>query len=411
VKALNDINFDEPVPVLVKDFRSRTDKTAAAEPDRWYHITDNPKFELDPQREPEDNSIAIYDRGHQKGVYLSKSPEAWVNGHDYVRPYVAEIHAHPSLRDHPDMQGRYSGEMFVPAHHFDKLHVHRVIPLDAHVREEYHEHGWIEEHHGTEFDTGNEIKHQSITEPWRGPAFSGGYHYPGPDAREFTPEQHRHHKERALTYLRENRRFDPEDIEHLRQHWAARYAPGVQPDLSSVLAAKREELKPFWAARGYVLGPRSGMISLDIPPEVSRAIAHPGGVEDHHITMVYLGKDVDDDAFRRACARAKELSQLSGPLPISLRGIDSFEPSESSDGKRPYFVPAFLPGAGHQLRRELQDLNASEFKTWIPHVSLAYCDEDEKPPAPVPAVRTVIPAISVHRGDEVVHFPFRGDVR
>ena len=52
--------------------------------------------------------------------------------------------------------------MFVPARHFEKLHVNRVIPIDAHAREEYGEHGWIEEHHGTEFDTHKLIKEQGM---------------------------------------------------------------------------------------------------------------------------------------------------------------------------------------------------------------------------------------------------------
>ena len=61
----------------------------------------------------------------------------------------------------------------------------------------------------------------------------------------------------------------------------------------------------FGKVSGYSLNPRSGMISLDLPDGTIAPV--PGGVSDHHITVAYLGPDVDDDAFASACLRAAPL--------------------------------------------------------------------------------------------------------
>lgn len=196
--------------------------TGAADHDVLYHITDNPHFALDPDKVPEDNTLAIYSR-ERKGLFTTRpndswAVESWLHGHGYARPYVAEIHA-PKDAHEP---GRWNGEHFIPAENYGRVKVNRVIPLDAHARETYGSHGWIEQHHGTEYDTGKPIKAQPYEEPFK------GWRYPGPDARDMTPEQHQHHKERALEFLRhgEDGRygFDDEGVEEMRQRWASRRA-------------------------------------------------------------------------------------------------------------------------------------------------------------------------------------------
>jgi len=156
-------------------------------------------------------------------------------------------------------------------------------------------------------------------------------------------------------------------------------------------------------ARGYDLNPRSGMISLDIPPGLVRAV--PGGVTDFHVTVVYLGPDVDDGAFAYACDRARECAARFRPLTGSMAGISSFGPSEGSDWKVPAFVPVTLPGAD-DVRAGLEDLSASEHENWTPHVTLAYLDEGDPLPGPHPEVPLMFTHLSVHRGDEVRRFPF-----
>lgn len=156
---------------------------------QFFHLTDDPKFALDPSRVPEDNAMSIRPR-EDPGLYLGQGPdsvERWVNGHGYMRPYVAEVHA----PEHLTREERWSGERFLPAEHFGEAQVKRVIPLDAHARETYGDHGWIEERIGTTFDT---------DEPFdAGPPYNRqrGYKYSGPDVRDMSPEEDARHQERA----------------------------------------------------------------------------------------------------------------------------------------------------------------------------------------------------------------------
>jgi 2'-5' RNA ligase len=147
---------------------------------------------------------------------------------------------------------------------------------------------------------------------------------------------------------------------------------------------------------------RSGWIGLNLPDGTIKAV--PDGVTDHHVTIVFLGKDVDDDAFAAACERAKQAAaSMPGPLPAVVGDIGTFPPSGSSDGKRPVFAKAKIRG-GHALRSQLEDLSASEHPDWKPHVTLAYVGKDDPLPNPVPATPVRFTHLSVHRGNDVRRF-------
>lgn len=159
------------------------------------------------------------------------------------------------------------------------------------------------------------------------------------------------------------------------------------------------------AAKGYDLAPRSGMIYLEIPEGTIQSV--PGGVDDHHITLVYLGSGLSDEAFAEACLRARGAAARHQPMTGILRGVDTFPPSESSDNRTVAFVPAYIPGIG-TLRRELEDLSASEHQGYRPHVTLAYLDKGEKVPDPHPARTVPFTHLAVKCGDDVVRFPLGG---
>jgi 8-oxo-dGTP pyrophosphatase MutT (NUDIX family)/2'-5' RNA ligase len=160
------------------------------------------------------------------------------------------------------------------------------------------------------------------------------------------------------------------------------------------------------AVSGYDgLTGRSGMIYLDLPPGTVRQV--PGGVDDHHITLCYLGKDVSDEAFEEACRRTKAAAARLAPMDGVLRGIDIFPPSKGSDGKVVAFVPAYVGSVG-LLRRELEDLSASEHADWRPHVTLAYLEEGDSLPAPHPAVPLRFTRVHVKRGDDIRGYPLGG---
>lgn len=160
------------------------------------------------------------------------------------------------------------------------------------------------------------------------------------------------------------------------------------------------------SATGYPAGtikPRSGMISLDLPEGTIKPV--PGGVSDHHITVVYLGEDVDDKAFAEACRRARAAAlSAGGPLTGKIAGVGSF-PSDAETV--PAFAPADVPDA-KPIRAKLADLSASEHKDWKQHVTLAYVPKGGPLPAPVPSTPVKFTHLSVHRGKQVMRFPLGG---
>lgn len=157
---------------------------------------------------------------------------------------------------------------------------------------------------------------------------------------------------------------------------------------------------------GYPSGmikPRSGMISLDLPDGTIKPV--PGGTDDHHITVVYLGEDVDDKAFAEACQRARAAAaSASGPLAGKISGVSSF-PGDADTV--PAFAPADIPGA-KPIRAQLADLSASEHKDWKPHVTLAYVPKEGPLPDPVPVTAVKFTHLSVHRGKQIARFPLGG---
>lgn len=169
-----------------------------------YHLTDRARFVLDPRFAPADNTIALQDRSGRPGLYLAPRIEGWVQGHGYWRPFVVEFGVDPQLIDDPGVHGRWGGERFVPAASFGRLTLRRVIPLDAYIREQYRDHGWIESALGRTFDTGEPI----VTPGWNAPRarpFPDGYRYPGPDVRTMPMAEVRRLKadlKRALPILR-----------------------------------------------------------------------------------------------------------------------------------------------------------------------------------------------------------------
>lgn len=156
---------------------------------------------------------------------------------------------------------------------------------------------------------------------------------------------------------------------------------------------------------GYTLNPRSGMISLDLAPGTVPIV--PGGVDDHHITVVYLGPDVDDDTWAQACAAAEHVAAGTAPLEGSIGGRGEFP---ASDDGVPVYAKVQLPGAAelHQALAHLQhDTAASARHGYTPHVTLTYAQDDTRPD-PVPDTPVRFTELSLHRGDDVVRYPLGG---
>ena len=138
---------------------------------KLYHLADKVDFTLDPEYSPTNNST-LGGEWPEAGVFLTGTPEHWLNGYSYWRPWVVEF-------DVPEDAGKsYGKEFFVPATAFDAVQLVRVMPLDGYCREEYGDYGWTETWSGKTFDT-NEPIDERARSPFRG--------WTCPDARGADP--------------------------------------------------------------------------------------------------------------------------------------------------------------------------------------------------------------------------------
>ena len=146
-----------------------------------YHLTDKAKFKLDPKKVPEDNALAIRQRD-AAGLYVAKDymdVGTW-EYKGYLRPFVVELDVPEDVL----VDERWGNEGFIPADRFDEVEVKRVIPVDAFIRENYGNYGWVEDSLGSTFDDGSPIPEQRFDQPYVRPP--EGWRYEGPDAREMS---------------------------------------------------------------------------------------------------------------------------------------------------------------------------------------------------------------------------------
>ena len=195
----------------------------------------------------------------------------------------------------------------------------------------------------------------------------------------------------------------------------AHYTPLIQDSMAQIIEgdtvrhAIRAAYTSVHKATAGTHSKRSGMVSLDVPAGLIPVMA--GGVPDQHITVVFLGSDVGDATFAAVCALAETVAaSVSGPVSGTIGGLGTFPPSESSDWLVPVWAKPEIVGIA-QLRAPFEPWNASQHKDFHPHMTLAYLDPDEPLPAPVPPTPVTFTHLSVHRGDEVVRFPFGGAVK
>lgn len=150
-----------------------------------YHLTDAAQFKLNPKKVPADNALAINERT-APGLYVAKDRrgvEAWVNGYGYLRPFVVELDVPEDVLT----DERWGNEGFIPAEHFDKVEVKRVIPTDAFARETYNDYGWVETELGSRFDDGMPVPERRFGEAYEG--LPAGWRYEGPDVRDMAPAE------------------------------------------------------------------------------------------------------------------------------------------------------------------------------------------------------------------------------
>lgn len=172
-------------------------KTASV-PTTLYHLTDKVDFRLDPKKRPQNNTTL--GGSLDPGIFLCRDVGSWAAGYGYWRPWVVEFSVPSDLDRLDGVIGGYAGEVYVPAAHYDKLRINRVIPLDAYDREEWGGWGSTEDYFETAFDTFEPIevaRSGPNMYPWR------GYRYPG-DARQTDSGWQEAYKKRVKDYQRKH---------------------------------------------------------------------------------------------------------------------------------------------------------------------------------------------------------------
>lgn len=206
-----------------------------------YHLTDNPKFNPDPNIDPPENALSIMS-DNRKGIYLTESPEHWINRYDYVRPFVAEVEVDEGVLSLASTPG--GAQVFLPAEDFGSMKMKRLMPIDEYAREEYGDYGWVE----TYYDEIGEGKfHEGEggfgpdAKPWVPAPFGHDYRYEGPDVRDMTVEETDRLAARVKQYLIESRGFTEEDFAKHAYKGSSTHSTGTGQEVHGV---KTSSLKP-----------------------------------------------------------------------------------------------------------------------------------------------------------------------
>lgn len=157
---------------------------------------------------------------------------------------------------------------------------------------------------------------------------------------------------------------------------------------------------------GYVGTKRSAWIAFDLPSNAIEPVV--GGVIDHHVTVVYLGDDVDDGRYTEALTTAQlAAAAFDRPLILDIGRIGCF-PAPQGGGKIAWYRQVGdRYGVMAQLRAHLAHLDGSGRTIYRPHVTLAYRDPEDAVIFRVDPIQVGIPCLSVHRkGAKTIKIPF-----
>jgi hypothetical protein len=147
--------------------------------------------------------------------------------------------------------------------------------------------------------------------------------------------------------------------------------------------------------------PRMGMVALEVPAGTIAPLDGGTPADDMHITLAFLGEDVDDKTLARAIAYAYDASHRR-PLSGTVGGLGTFPPKDDGS-KMPVWCPVSVPGV-NDLASQFRSLNVST-TGYVPHITLAFMPEGSKLPDPVPITPVTLSNLIVKRGDQVFRFP------
>lgn len=139
-------------------------------------------------------------------------------------------------------------------------------------------------------------------------------------------------------------------------------------------------MKLSWMLAESAKTHRTGcMVCLAVPRAVAMELALPGGepVEDLHITLAYMGKDLDRILIRKLEGVCAMCAAMHPSLHGRVVSIGRFPPSKHSDGKEVVIAKPVINGLLHFRDDLVKRLNAvggsvRENFEYTPHITLAY---------------------------------------
>lgn len=124
---------------------------------------------------------------------------------------------------------------------------------------------------------------------------------------------------------------------------------------------------------------------MDAETSLRLALDHEGAVQNHHVTLAYigrLGQDLDREGLVRLMGCVEQLSRSAAPMDGTLSGLGRFVASESSDGRDVMWAAVDCPGLD-VMRAELvralgeASLPYNQEHGFTPHVTLAYVKPED----------------------------------
>lgn len=160
------------------------------------------------------------------------------------------------------------------------------------------------------------------------------------------------------------------------------------------------------------------MIAYQVPLDIAEKLAIPGGEspEDLHVTIIYLGKEINNNNILKIKNMVRNLCQREYKFPGFFSKLDTFPPSEPSDEKTVLFAKCEAVGLHGFRQKVLKGLKkigiafTETFPVYQPHCTLAYIPQTEKVEFPSFAPLHInIDGIGVYSGRVVSQYPLKGD--
>jgi len=158
------------------------------------------------------------------------------------------------------------------------------------------------------------------------------------------------------------------------------------------------------------------MVALHLPTDIAKKIALKGGEDPAklHITLAYLGKGLSEQQKKTAASVVRRFAEsIVDGLKVTLGGVGRFSASGTTEGRDVIYLSVDSPSLT-RVRPELANMLREagfDFDVqhgFIPHVTLAYVDKDEKTPINrVEPIEIKFDTISLTIANKQMTFPLK----